>query len=282
MLTHQEFLVRADSFELLARQEFGLRSDYLRVVDRRNSLELNQLPPVIRKSAVFLEVLHSSAVLHEVMAEQGIATYADAGRQAVQLVEVVSERTRLHLLSLLKEASSTLEYPTREANQALEAEVLSIPAVVRVVRSVVDACPIEELKASNERLNLEVIRHRCRVAYDALQAFVRRHDPKQKAQLQVVGRHYGDGALSLTEAATLLEMHAVDAIALLEESGYGRSPEAIALTETDRSHAYSAIRADRLERKGTFVPSRDEVSRDAIANSRIEGVDVRSWIPREA
>jgi len=73
----------------------------------------------------------------------------------------------------------------------------------------------------------------------------------------------------------------VDAVALLEQGGFQRPLDVIALSENERTEVYRRMRLDRLARKGSFAASAEAVSRDVVASERIEGVDARDWIPRE-
>lgn len=93
-----------------------------------------------------------------------------------------------------------------------------------------------------------------------------------------VGELYATGAISITEAAKMLCRHPSDALAELEERGYRRSPEALALSAEDEAALFRRIRADRERRGGAPAFSAERVAREAIASERLEGVDARRWL----
>lgn len=93
-----------------------------------------------------------------------------------------------------------------------------------------------------------------------------------------VGRLYQRGAMELGDVAKELDDSPTDAIALLEEHGFGRTVETIRLSEEERRARLERIRQDRLERAGKPAYSPDLVRRSTVASERIEGVDARPWL----
>jgi hypothetical protein len=152
--------------------------------------------------------------------------------------------------------------------------------MVRSFDAVVAECPIEGLEDLGRKLDEPGLAHRARNAYDALRAFVRRHDPNCAETKRIVGEQYRRGNLQLREVARLLGMSTSDAVFELEQAGYSRAPSAIELTPAEREAVYARLRRRRLESSGAPVVEPELVERDVIASERIESVDARAWIRR--
>jgi len=159
-----------------------------------------------------------------------------------------------------------------------ETQMPPLSEVVRAARTVVESCPIARLETLASSQGLEAWGHRCRVAFEALRAFILRHDPREQDRLGIVGREYQRGALSLEEVAALLHADRMDSVVLLERFGYVRSIDNILMGEHERLAQYARIREDRLSRAGKLEPTPEQVARDVIASERIESVDARLWI----
>jgi len=158
---------------------------------------------------------------------------------------------------------------------------VSRSAILRTMKSILELCAIEHLEGIAASYALEGWGHRCRVAYDGIKAFVLRNDPTKKEQVAIAGRAYVRGALSLLDVATLLNLHSVDAVVLLEELGFAKAIEQISLSDEDRERIYATMRRDRIQREARPNATPTAVARDVVASERIEGVDARRWIPRE-
>ncbi len=154
------------------------------------------------------------------------------------------------------------------------------PQMVRSFDAVVVECPIEGLEGLGKKIDEPGLAHRARNAYDALCAFVRRHDAGRAEVMRIVGEQYRRGHIRLKDAARLFEMSTSDAVFELEQDGFHRPADAITLTEADREAIYQRLRTRRLHRGGAPVVDQDLVERDVIASERIEGVDARAWIRR--
>jgi hypothetical protein len=148
---------------------------------------------------------------------------------------------------------------------------------VRSFDAIVAECPIERLEAIGRGLDEPLLAHRARCAYDALRAFVRRHDLRRAEMMRIVGEQYQRGNIRIHDAARLLGMSTSDMTFELEQDGFSRAPEQIMLTESEREAAYLRLRQRRLQH---IAPAADPdlVERDVIASERIEGVDARAWI----
>lgn len=243
-------------------------------IRRRENLLL-QADETVRVSAHFLELFWAAACAHEVLAELGAADFASSNQPAQYFAERVEQVTGLDVVALVNDPRTVAllkDLPTPAP------ATVSVTDVMAAVQTVLAACPISRIEQHARVRGLEKWGHRCRVAYDGLQSLVLRNDPAARDRVGIIGRQFVSGALSILEVATLLSIHTVDAVALLETHGYTRSRERLALSEPVRAQFFSAIRDDRVRRDGTFEPTSEQIARDVVASERIEGVDVRSWI----
>lgn len=150
--------------------------------------------------------------------------------------------------------------------------------MLRIASGALHLFPVEPVQDHAIRLGRPDVSHRLRVAYDALAAFVYRHDPRHQRQVRAVGEGYRQGRFSIDEAAAFLEMDQPDTLALLESAGYARPLGEIRLSDEQRTDALDRIRADRKSRGGRPAVGGDHVARSVVASERLEGVDARSWI----
>jgi hypothetical protein len=156
--------------------------------------------------------------------------------------------------------------------------VRDIAVVLRTCQSVLLHCPIGALEAAGQRYGLQVAANRCRVAFDALTAFVARNAYPQQSAIFAAGSAYADGRLSIDEVASMLAMTVPDAVALLEQLGFCRTPERLGLSPEQRAARLRAIRQDREAHGGAPRNDPGLVARDVIASQRIEDVDARPWL----
>lgn len=145
-------------------------------------------------------------------------------------------------------------------------------------RSLVTGIPIDVVVAMGSVIDRPEDSHRCRVAFDALRAFLRRTDPSAQAAVKAAGRAYAEGRLALNEVAHLLDLSTTDAVALLEDHGFKRPLSVIALDDEERAVRLAKIREDRLRRGGKPAPTSAFVDRDVAATQRIEQIDARQWL----
>jgi hypothetical protein len=231
---------------------------------------------LVQQTAVFLELLLAGAVAHELTA--GAAASGEAPSNAEDLVLRVEQRVGITLSSILRDAKKYLHLEIQKHSQS---SWMPMATLTRRVRSILDACPIEEIEKAASVLSSEDWGHRVRIAYDGLRAFLFRTDQQCQEQLRIAGGAYSRGHISVEEVAKLLAIHPVDALALLDQAGFQRPIELIGLDSKVRSVILDQMRADRLHRAGRFEPSAERISRDVVASERIEGIDARRWIPRE-
>lgn len=254
-----------------------LRARYLRLESTPRSSGKFQDSDLIEQSACFLEVLLVSASIHEALAQLSITTSEVTPEIAAQMRDRTLALYGLDPVLVVNEACSrlginSLKKPDFE---------LSLEAVVRAMNAILETCPIDHLEALAAKRGLEAWGHRCRIAYDGIKAFVLRNGSSQKAQVSVVGEAYARGSLSTEDVATLLDVHPVDAVALLESHGYKRSLDRLALAPEKRAEIFSRMREDRRGRSGKPRWSTESIARDVLASERLEGVDARRWVPRD-
>ena len=225
-----------------------------------------------------LELCLVFAGLHEAVSVLGLTTVGEVSARIAEVESLVETRTRLRVTDVFAENEEWVRPYRGEQlapNTPLEVDG---EALLRAVQSFVLHCPIQELLAM--RAEQPELAHRSRLAYDGLRAFVTRHAHSDKQAMQVTGDAYADGRLTIDEAAKVLRLSVIDAVALLEEQGFRRSVEGLRLTDEARTKRLASIRAERLSRNGEPQLSEELVSRDVAASQRIEDVDARPWLGR--
>jgi hypothetical protein len=262
------------SLRIMTDQEFELR---------REAIEPAVPSDVLTRWVRVLEFSLAVAALEEAMHEIGPRTVADALKQIDRILALAAGIARLDMVRVFEESADWL--PKHAAGAWTHADQppgTDLAVMVRSVDSLLTFCPIEMLESIEEvaRANaLADLGHRCRVAYEGLQAFVHRNNSRHDAGARVVGRAYAEGRLSLAEVAAVLRVSSSDAVAFLEASGFCRSLETIALPDDERQRILARIREDRLKRAGK-PEGTALVARSVIASQRIEGMDARPWVPR--
>lgn len=265
--------------------EAALRQRCLSALDGLPTAEETQPGPddlmeLLRTGTHLLELLVIVSATAEVVAELQIQTYGDVRRRADDIQRRVASATGLDVLGALQFARE-VGLPRGERPPEDAPVRVGMQRLARHVRSVTASCPTDVFDELAAILALPELGYRFQVACESLRAFLRRHDPQQRELVLVVGRHYQRGTMELGEVAKLLGETPADTIALLEEHGFGRTLDTIALPEGQRSALLARIRRDRLERGGTPAYSREMVRRSTIASERIEGVDARPWLGAE-
>jgi hypothetical protein len=256
----------AESLRVLSEQEFKLRATEWQPMDPEVELTL---------SARILELNLALAALNEAVHEVGARTLAQTLAQIDRVMEVAAGISRLDLGRVLQENAEVLPRSQPFANHADRPAGADMNLVVRHVRSLLGYCPIEHLEELAPQVGKPELGHRCRVAFDALAAFVRRNAKPQDHVTRTVGRAYTEGRLSLAEVCSVLGIGRADAIAFLESHGFCRNLDAISLSEDERDEVLDNIRKARLSGPETAP---DLADRDIIATQRIEGIDARPWV----
>lgn len=235
---------------------------------------------VVESSISYLQLFYLGAVLWEYVRDHDLRSMAELREQ----ITAVDRHVRAAFPDFAT-SEPALRKLVRELASTGEAHASDWPEVdwsqlVRSLDAVVAECPIDVLEQLAKTSAAPELAHRARTVYDALRAFVRRHDPGHATVMRIVGEQYRRGHLRLQEVAQLLGMSASDAVFELEQDGYARPPEAIALDAAERAAIYHRLRQQRLARSGPPVVDPELVERDVIASERIEGVDARAWIRR--
>lgn len=266
-------------FQAAQSAETELRQQYLSldpsIPPTSGDQEQQQL---IERSAALLELVAGSVCFIEALREEGapsISTLSAASHTHFR--SRVKQLCGLDLDDLLPRAIRTLDLPIPTRGHQSPP---SPAAILRAVRSFLEACPIEYLELAGRTAGLVDAAHRCRTAYDALRSYAVRNDPATGIQIRLIGRGYSQGVHSAEDAATLLKVPIPDALKLLEDHGHQRPLDVISLTVAEREEKLRSIRADRLARQGRAEFSLDLLARDVLASERIENVDARNWLPK--
>jgi hypothetical protein len=238
---------------------------------------------VLERSVAWLELFYMSALTWEYIHEHRIRSVEQLRSQAKEVDQFV--RAAFPDLSTGEQQIRDVLGELKAQDELLRADLSLIDwsQVVRSFDAVVAECPIEALErlgTKGTNIDEPSLAHRARNAYDALRAFVRRHDPACAAVMRIVGEQYRRGHIRLKDAARVLGMSSSDAVFELEQDGFSRPASAITLTEDEREAAYQRLRQLRLQRTGAPVVDPDLLERDVIASERIESVDARAWIRR--
>ena len=264
-------------FSFAASAEPELKQEFLRLESTsRNPEDCVAGPRLVEQSAHFLEVLLVGAFLHEELAREGCASHDVSAAMVEELRTRTLAMYGLDIQTVAEEAREHLGIVNSEG----AGFSLSVDAVVRLMESVLEICPIDHIEELASKLSLEDRGHRCRVAYDGIKTFVFRNSSRQRDRISVIGRAYVDGHMSIGDASTLLDLHPVDVVPLFESHGFKRGIDQMTLSGEQRNQMFSAMREDRVQRNGAIEWTRETVARDVVASERIESVDARRWIPR--
>lgn len=260
--------------KLMAAQENELR---LHELDRSFATVADEM---LSTWARVLELSLFFASFHDAVNLLGLRTVADAIQHIDRVDALVVTLCRLDTRRVILENEPILRPYGALRPHANEPATVDTAAVVRSVQSLLLHCPLPELERLRHDHGLAEMGHRCRVAYDGLQAFVARHGHSNRDALIAAGHVYAEGRASLEEVAAMLALQIPDAVALLEENGFRRSVEDLRLGDAARQERLRLIRADRLRRGGEPAASEAQICRDVVASQRIEGIDARPWLPR--
>jgi hypothetical protein len=152
--------------------------------------------------------------------------------------------------------------------------------LIRSLDAILAEAPIDVIEDTARAIDDPALGYRARSVYDALRAFVRRHDPDHAEMMRIVGEQYQSGRLRIHDAAKLLGVSTSNAVFELEQDGFARPLSAVTLDDRERDAIYQRLRQQRRERTGAPMVDQELVDRDVIASERIEGVDARAWIRR--
>ncbi len=267
-------------FQAAQSAETSLRQRYFAI---DSDAPLPEISPdseqLLEQSAAFLELALGSACLLELTREKDAPPHEPMSAAARSyFVDRVKHVCGVDLEVVIPRAIRTLALPKPIGKRP----ALPTPeALLRSIRSLIEACPIDYLEALGREIGLDSTAHRCRMAYDMLRAYVVRNDTSVSARLKLVGRGYSEGVLSAADVATLLDVSVTDALAMLESHGHQRTIDVISLDSQARASRLSAIRKDRLHRSGSVDFSRELLIQDVVASERIENVDARHWLSDE-
>jgi hypothetical protein len=264
------------SFLQFEERESQLRRDYIvfQMTGQSDPGEPDR-ERLLRGSAHFLELTAISACTHEILDRTDPTQQAEPGF-LTQMAGAVRQLCGLDPIDVTTQAYAYFGPPPPSGPGAT---TLARSAIVRLVRSIAEVTPIDELEGLGATLGAHEWSFRCRVAFDAIWAFLFRNDAKERSRLTTVGLGYAEGRMGPTQAASLLGVEPTEAIALLEMGGFRRTLETITLADEDRAERLLAMRHDRLARDGAPQPNPELLARDVLASQRLEGIDARPWLP---
>lgn len=237
---------------------------------------------LLQESARILEQRRAIAGIAEALEIYGVTTRSEFKKRAAEVVLLARRLTRIDPIAVLvkdPEFAKFARMATRHQQIPEQRPEGAFKGFVRGIRSLLAYCPIDELVELGEHVGRPDLGHRCRLSFDWLQAFVRRHTSSADSAPHVAGRAYAEGRLSIEETAKLLSLPVPDALAWLEQHGYARDIDVITLPDSVRTQRLSAIRAERIRRAGIAVVRNDLVVREVVATQRIEDIDARPWVP---
>ena len=279
----QDFLLRPRfSFEILAGSDSNLRATFVRFqVGPKPTKQTKRFPrptEILMRSAKLLELFVAVSGFVEAADDLGVLDASQADHETFgKIRERAQTLSGFDPVSIVAANLDLVREQLSEATPPPSGTDFMKPALLRGgVRSFLEICPISKLLDLGETFGQEELGFRCRRAYDALEGFMRRHDPSIKNLDRIVGSAYSAGGATAQEAAATLGLSVSDCVAFLESHGYGRSPEVIRLSDEGRGRLLGNIRKAR--RRGPRKPSRDWVKRDVIASQRIESVDARPYL----
>ena len=257
------------------------RGRYIALAEQAARAAASDLEPlvVLERCTAWLELFLLSALTSEYIHRYDIRSMEQLAARAADLDEHV-----LASFPDVKAATKRIcdiigELPD-SADVFSDGFLIDWSQVVRSFDAIIAECPIEHIEELGRRIDQPHLAYRARSSYDALRAFVRRHDPDRAEAMRIVGEQYRRGHIRLRDAARLLGMSTSDTVFELEENGFCRAATAITLTEADREVVYQRLRTRRLHREDPPTVDDELVERDVVASERIEGVDARAWIRR--
>ena len=236
---------------------------------------------ILQQSVLVLDQWRSIAGIAEAAELAGIHTFGEVVARIEDLLVSARSLTGIDPVAAFMSDPAFRDGLSRARPQPDAGDpfpLLPTPSFVRAVSSLLEFCPINELETIGRYLGQHELGHRCRLSYNWIRAFVRRHTPGAAETFHILGRAYAESRLTLDETAHLLCMPRPDAVAWLEEHGYARKLDGIVLDPDQRAHLYGRMRTERLARGGEPVIEPNLVARSVIASQRIEDVDARRWL----
>ncbi|HVZ34858.1 MAG TPA: hypothetical protein VG963_20665 [Polyangiaceae bacterium] len=265
------------SLRELIRRESLLRLGYIETLPETESSSHDVDPDAVQhllsQSVAVLELTLVSACLFEAARHLGITTGSELGKYASELLAEAKAMSCLDPLAVVSE-----HVGDRSQAAPLDFALPPTALVVNAVRATVAACPIARLEILAAQFGSPALGHRCRVAFDALRAFLMRQDPETQQRMRAVGHAYTQGAIGISQASEMLGMTVPDLVASFEKLGYARSLDTIRLGSQRREEVLAAMRTERQKRNGAPTADLERAARHTLASERIELVDARQWI----
>ncbi len=233
----------------------------------------------VSKSARLLEFIHVAATAWELLSVPGAPSIENYGYE--KLRADVIDRCSLDPVSVVEGVRDFI--PPVEDLPATTA-LPSTEIVVRAIGSIVNSCPENRLRELALAAGLGLKWHRAEVALRCLRIFLLKNDLDSQRRVDMLGELYQLGRLDIPYIAEFLNASIGDTVSILEDRGFARSLDVVALPTAERSAKLRSIRRDRIQREDGSVAHAfpEYVDRAVIASERIEGIDARPWLIRTA
>ena len=205
-----------------------------------------------------------SAVFFEVSHKRRANTFESIAADLGEIECLVRAWTKLDPERVFQDNANWLDATLRSSKEHPPC-LPELSQILVTVTQVLETCPVAAVKELGSLLAAPEVVARYLVACEALSRFVRRNDPSVAQRLTDVGPDYATGKASLENAAQILGVNVADAVALLEDFGYSRSLERVALSDEARGRLYAALRHGRLTRSGQPASSARKILRDVVA-----------------
>jgi hypothetical protein len=270
-----ELLPGRAALAALIDQESALRK---RLVLEPEPLTQDEGVDLLAGSASFLELGLLLVGVTEAAAMCGVQSVDELTSSAQRVLTLAQGLTGLNIERVLKEQ---LGYFQQGAEGPAPRELDPKTAHENLIwqaQSVVVSCPIVALERLSQATHRPDLGHRCRMAWEALRAAVRRSSAPDDPRVDTLGVAYAEGRLTFQELVTLMAMRPEDVVALLEQRGYVRPVEKIR-SAPDLQRRLQAAKDDRKRRNGLPDPRPALLAREVVATQRIENVDARPWVP---
>jgi hypothetical protein len=257
--------------DALVDRETQLRIDY----QRMPSAPSEEARQIVRGATALIEILYVSAVCIESAHRCGVTTLRQMTTCGGEIFRMVHSLTSLPTMNVVQENAKLIQQMEQISKPQPEDLIPELSGVVSSACAMERTFPEKELTELATRFGIHEYGARITFALDGIRRLITRNDPLVDQRMRTLGPEYVAGELTLDQVAGVLGLNIPDTVARLEDCGFARPVEHVALTEHARDELYAELRKMRAQ----GVPSgARRVMRDVIATQRIEGIDARVWI----
>jgi hypothetical protein len=237
----------------------------------------------IELAAAFIDVLRFSLAFCDVLNLRGITEWQQLMSMTdgdfVQELRATSGTSIDDIASSIRTLTRPGSAPTY--GPAAPEDLRDLKAqVVASAGEFLRSFPLAEACRFARESHQDAIAHRIQTGAEHVRAIYNRLHAPTSPQFSIAAVAYANGSIEMDVAAKLLGLSRSDLAAALEDHGFARPPEVVALDDAHRTAILSRLRAERMKRSGKPHLDSDLVARDVIATQRIEGIDARRWLPR--